>query len=752
MKLSIRTKLLLGFILILGLNAVVQLITLENLITSLRTKTGTILSEKAQGGKSLLQTFNSQNRIQLLNLADHFVTIYSSSEQGTFEPFIENITDILNLNNYIEQLSVIGLDAKELIRYNRYSHNTPSEKLNYIIPTHEFDLATQGTTSVSKVFSGDDGITPQVDLYFPVLKDNKPLAVIKAQLSLAYLWDVIAEIKAGTSGFAYVVDNEGRIIAHPDKEFVAHATLINNLPIYKYLYEPLQQTSEPKFFTYQNVDNNPVIASGSQVSGLEWAVIVEQSQEEAFASLNTQRYVTYGTLTAILFLLIGVVLAFTSKVTSSIRKLRLATQSFEKGNLPTHVSITSGDEIEELSHAFNSMVSLITDKINLLESQKLQLKNDAKTLEIERLALVAERNKFSVTIQGITDAIIAINLQGEIILFNDAAQQMCGYSSKTVMGKRLDQYVRLLTKEGTPIPVETYAPIRTDSFEGVVFSQSNIALKSNLPTNKFVDVTSAKITESAGADLACIIRIHDITDKHELQEMQLDFVSMAAHELRTPLTSIRGYLEMLKTSLWGKISDEEQSFIKRIEISSLQLYGLMENLLSASRIERGVFALQEQPTEWTKHIEQAIAESEPLVKEKGLTVKWKKPKKTLPRVLVDPLRINEVLNNLISNAVKYTPQGEVEISVEFDKEKNEVITHIRDTGQGIPPDALPHMFEKFFRVQGTLEQGSKGTGLGLYITRSIVELHQGRIWVESVEGKGSTFSFSLPAEDSDKGR
>ncbi|PJA38916.1 hypothetical protein CO180_02020, partial [candidate division WWE3 bacterium CG_4_9_14_3_um_filter_41_6] len=314
-------------------------------------------------------------------------------------------------------------------------------------------------------------------------------------------------------------------------------------------------------------------------------------------------------------------------------------------------------------------------------------------------------------------------------------------------GKRLDKFVTLTSTTGEIIPQGTYAPIRNDDFEGTVYKEKSLSITTKTRENAFIDLISSKISESSTSNLACIITIHDVTEERQLQEMQLDFVSMAAHELRTPLTSIRGYLEMLKENLWKKLTAEDKSFISRIEISTLQLNGLMENLLSASRIEKGIYALQKQPTNWLENVKQAVTNAKPLTQEKGLTILWKKPTSTIPLVSVDPLRINEVLNNLISNAVKYTPTGKITITIDYDKTNNEVVTHITDTGQGIPEIAMPHMFEKFFRVQGTLEQGSKGTGLGLYITRAIIELHGGKIWVTSQEAVGSTFSFSLPAAE-----
>ena len=172
---------------------------------------------------------------------------------------------------------------------------------------------------------------------------------------------------------------------------------------------------------------------------------------------------------------------------------------------------------------------------------------------------------------------------------------------------------------------------------------------------------------------------------------------------------------------------------------------LVENLLSVSRIEKGAFMVNPKPVEWTEILKATYDQLIVRAKEKNLTFTYDRPE-TKMTVFADKLRITEVVTNLLANAISYTPtNGSIRIWVE--KTDKEVITHIQDTGEGIAKDALPHLFTKFFRVSGVLSQGSKGTGLGLYISKAIVEKHNGKIWVESESGKGSTFSFSLPLSD-----
>lgn len=227
------------------------------------------------------------------------------------------------------------------------------------------------------------------------------------------------------------------------------------------------------------------------------------------------------------------------------------------------------------------------------------------------------------------------------------------------------------------------------------------------------------------------------------EEKQIDIVSIAAHEFRTYLTNIINYLSVLSEESKTKLDPEEQVFLDRAFINAQQLSCLVDNLLNMSRLERGVFNSNPQPMDWQKNLNQVVENNRLQASQKNITLELTPPSQPLPKVLADLVKINEVLNNLITNAINYNQAGGW-IKVKARVEGNEVITSISDNGIGIPQEALPRLFTKFFRVTKTPDQRGKGTGLGLYISKSIIDLHHGKIWAQSEEGKGSTFYFSLP--------
>jgi PAS domain S-box-containing protein len=211
--------------------------------------------------------------------------------------------------------------------------------------------------------------------------------------------------------------------------------------------------------------------------------------------------------------------------------------------------------------------------------------------------LTAERNKINVTMNGIVDGVFAVDKKGKIILFNPAMERMLRVGQDQVLGKYADDVV-FMSEKDTKVSVFELLPKKRVHEDQVVTKKKKVKIVGRDGTNVYVELTSSTITENEEIDLGAIITLHDISKEHELEEMKLDFVSMAAHELRTPLTSIRGYLSVLQDELKEKVSKEEMSFLQKAFISSSQLASLVENLLSVSRIERGRMKIEKSSVDW----------------------------------------------------------------------------------------------------------------------------------------------------------
>jgi signal transduction histidine kinase len=233
----------------------------------------------------------------------------------------------------------------------------------------------------------------------------------------------------------------------------------------------------------------------------------------------------------------------------------------------------------------------------------------------------------------------------------------------------------------------------------------------------------------------------------EVDKLKDEFVSVASHELRTPMTAIKSYLWMALAGKGGDLSEKQKYYLDRAYNSCDRLIKLVNDMLNISRIESGRMSFTFADVDMITLVEDTFAEVKPRADELGLNLILTKPEQALPHVIADTDKIKEVVINLIGNSLKFTPPGG-NITVNFEISKDMVVTHVSDNGAGIVADDMSKLFSKFGLLEGSYTNNrnvSMGTGLGLYICKNIVEIHNGKIWAYSAgKGKGSTFSFSLP--------
>ena len=339
-------------------------------------------------------------------------------------------------------------------------------------------------------------------------------------------------------------------------------------------------------------------------------------------------------------------------------------------------------------------------------------------------------------IDSLHEAIIIVNSKKVIALYNSTAEKILGIPTQDAIGRPIDDVLKLSNDAG----IATFDSYSKASGTTPATPLNLFILREGAEKTQIV-VNTEKHT--VGMDTNCVlITLQDASKEKQLEEMKVDFVSMAAHELRTPLTAIRGYTSLLQMHYATQLDAPAKELLTRLLVSTTNLTNLIDNLLSVSRIERNNLTVETKPIDLSIIAKDIFSSFEQQAQTKKQHFTLNIPDK-LPLVMADPFRIGQVFINLISNALNYTPEsGAIIVSI-FNK-TNYIEVSVQDTGEGIPKDALPRLFTKFFRVSGSLEQGSKGTGLGLYITKSIIELHHGKIWAESIVARGSTFTFTIP--------
>ena len=248
-------------------------------------------------------------------------------------------------------------------------------------------------------------------------------------------------------------------------------------------------------------------------------------------------------------------------------------------------------------------------------------------------------------------------------------------------------------------------------------------------------------------ELARLNKIYSQVNRRlkEVDQMKTEFISVASHQMRTPLSATKWVLRMILDGDMGPLNPQQADLLNKGYQTNERMIQLINDLLNVSRIEEGRFQYRFVHTSLAELVDNVIQEMYNTIKKKEIKFEYKKSIKPLPRVYIDSQKIRLVLQNLIDNAVKYTPTGgKVTVAVKLDA--NQVVFSVTDTGVGIPSHEQGRIFSKFFRADNVVRMQTDGSGLGLFIVRNIIENHHGTAWFDSVEGRGSTFYFSLPLQ------
>ncbi len=333
---------------------------------------------------------------------------------------------------------------------------------------------------------------------------------------------------------------------------------------------------------------------------------------------------------------------------------------------------------------------------------------------------VNELQKLETIINNIEDGVIILDENLNLLLINPAVHRAFGiWNDEAVMGKPILEVI--------PNP-----DLRTLLHFDPKESQPNHEI-----TFEDGRVLTAQYTPIPG--VGSVITLQDITHLKQIDRLKSEFVHTVSHDLRSPLTAILGYVELLDRV--GPINDQQREFIKRVHNSVQNITSLVNDLLDLGRLEAGI-DVQKEVAPLGGMIRYTLESMAPQITEKKIKLHLELPDGDNAQMRGNPIRLRQMLDNLIGNAVKYTPEGG-EIRIKLDVQSDQIILRLSDTGPGIPPADQPHIFEKFYRASN-VPKGVGGSGLGLAIVKTIVDNHQGRIWVESVLGQGSTFTVVLP--------
>jgi PAS domain S-box-containing protein len=364
-----------------------------------------------------------------------------------------------------------------------------------------------------------------------------------------------------------------------------------------------------------------------------------------------------------------------------------------------------------------------------------------------------EKLKSSIILNAIEDGVVLVDNEGVIRVFNPSATTITGWTAEEAEGldwrlvfKFVDAKGQALADNDTIIAkaLKSPQPVRDNSANLLSKSGKTVALS----------FSASPLIDTAKEQTGVVGVFRDVSVERQDESRRADFISTASHEMRTPVAAIEGYLSLALNDKVANNDSKARDYLEKAHASTQHLGQLFQDLLTSAKAEDGRLTNHPRVVEIGAFAEQLVNDLKFSAEKKGLFLESNltsissggqeatKVVRPLYYAQVDPDRIREVITNLFDNAVKYTDSGKITIGLTGDERV--VQFFIKDTGHGIPAEDVPHLFQKFYRVDNSATRTIGGTGLGLFICRKIVELYQGRIWVESEIGKGSTFFINLP--------
>lgn len=331
----------------------------------------------------------------------------------------------------------------------------------------------------------------------------------------------------------------------------------------------------------------------------------------------------------------------------------------------------------------------------------------------------------------LTDGLLVFNNKSKLVLFNPQAEKFFEIKKEKILGKSILELNRFLNFGSL---VSLLGGGIKQVYEQEVKIRENFILK----------VTVFPI-ETKQEKLGSLVILHDISHIKLMDEMKSEFVTLAAHQLRTPTSAVKWSLNMLLQGDLGKLNEEQEEIIEQAYKTNNKVIRLVRDLLNISQIEQGKYLSKLTLSSIEEIIQSVVNSNEQEIEGKKIKIELREPETQLPKVMIDRQKMEIAIKNIFGNALRYTlPKGRISIFIEMGEK--EIKVQIKDTGIGIPKDQQARVFSKFFRATNVMKMETEGTGIGLFISKNIIEAHGGRIWFESQENKGTTFFFILPVD------
>ena len=527
---------------------------------------------------------------------------------------------------------------------------------------------------------------------------------------------ILAEVNNNNISEIRVIDSQGvvrgtsnfdnrNMIGQKTTEQMVKATLVNNRSHTENVYDNSNHTRYyVNIITLVDNSNNNVVG----------VVYLRASLESVYSNINsiTLIYLSAALITIVIGLLLAIIIS--QEITRPIEEMRKQTLRIARGDFSGQVRVMGNDELGQLAGAVNNL------SVRVEEAQE---------------SSDSERRRLDSVLSHMSDGVLATDRRGNVTIVNNMALQLLGVEhDDELIGKSIIDVLDIRHDY-------TVRQLVNSEQKEMILDMSNSG--SNLILNAYF----SPIQRESGFVSGLVCVLHDVTSQQKEEQERKEFVSNVSHELRTPLTSVKSYVEALSDGAW---QDKEiaPQFLKVVQDETERMIRMINDLLSLSRMDAGTTKLNLEYVNINELFNYILNRFDMIIKKEEDP---KKKKYTIERfftkkdlwVEIDTDKFTQVIDNIMNNAIKYSPDGGV-ITARLLETHNHVIMSISDQGLGIPRKDLSHIFDRFFRVDKARSRKQGGTGLGLAISKEVVNMLGGQIWVDSVEGKGSTFYISLP--------
>ena len=589
-------------------------------------------------------------------------------------------------DSYFNGAFLLDRQGQEVFRADRFKTVSPSE-------LRDFSGAVEFKSVIGsgKMFFGEirfsEKLEPMMTIAFPVfLREGEIAGVLGAELNVKTVFNEISDIRIGERGQIYVVDKNGILISHRDTSLVLKKTDYSSRKIIADIISSGKHelSVDDDTYLYTNEDGEKVLAVANRIEKTGWVAIFEEPRSEALKPIRDIQ------IFAGLVVLAGLVALLILRMINS----RLAKS---RGDLQT-----------------------------ALEDSK------------------EKRERLSAIISSMGEGLLLIDKDYRIVLLNSKAENLLGVSAGEVIGRDMKDVITVL--KGSAVLNEEERPV-------VRMFKTGQTISVDVEDDFYYQSSSGRkfpvglmITPLRGDGITgAVVIFRDISEEKRLDESKTNFISISSHQLRTPLTSIRWFSEMLLDGEAGAINKDQKDFIEKISQSAERMVNLVNLLLQIARVEMGRLKIEPEQADLKNTTQKITAFFKNIADSKSQKIEVKTNPVNIPLIPLDKEIIWQVIQNLVSNALRYSPAGGVVlISIIL---KNQFIEYsVKNNGIGVPENQKGRLFEKFFRATNAVKAVPEGSGLGLFLVKSLVEGWGGKIWFESEEGKGATFFFTIPLE------